>query len=203
MPPPEEFSPPLDPGIAEAVLILRAAGVETFESCEGGPGHSFPKPTIRFHGDCGAGYRALGVALSHALPVSKLRHTWSIEDKCPAGPDWELVFWKAAPMPGVPSSFLPIRHLKSSKLVGVFTGTFETGYSREICKSCHHINPVGFTVPDEVWELAVPSRLRDNVLCLGCFVRLADERLISWDKHIEFFPVSLLTHLKPPGTCPV
>lgn len=90
----QEFSPPLDTGIAKAVHVLRAAGVETFESCQGGIGHSFPEPTVRFHGNVGAGYYALGVALTHALPVSELRRTWDIEDKCPTGPYWELVFWK-------------------------------------------------------------------------------------------------------------
>ena len=99
----------------------------------------------------------------------------------------------AAPVPSVLSSLLSVRHLKSSKLVGVF----ETGYSREICKICYHIGGVGFMVPDEVWKLVVPPRLRDDVLCLGCFTRLADERLIPWDDHIEFFPVSLWTHLQP------
>lgn len=87
-----EFSPPLDPGIARAVHILVAAGVETFESCEGGPGHSYPEPTIRFDGNAGAGHYALGVAMTHALPVSQLRRTWSIDGECPTGPYWELVF---------------------------------------------------------------------------------------------------------------
>ncbi len=68
---------------------------------------------------------------------------------------------------------------------------------REICKICYHANGVGFSVPDEVWDLAVPKQLRGGVLCLSCFVRLADERLIHWDEHIEFFPVSLRTHLQP------
>ena len=38
----------LDPGIERAVNLLREARVETFESCEGGAGHAFPEPTIRF-----------------------------------------------------------------------------------------------------------------------------------------------------------
>ncbi|KKL60024.1 hypothetical protein LCGC14_2209410, partial [marine sediment metagenome] len=50
----EKFAPevdfPIDPGIRYAVLVLRAGGIETFESCEGGPGHASPDPTIRFHG---------------------------------------------------------------------------------------------------------------------------------------------------------
>ena len=95
----ETFSPPLDSGIAEVVHILRAAGVETFESCEGGPGHAFPEPTVRFHGNVGAGHLALGVVMTHALPVSELRRTWSIEEKCPTGPCWELVFFKKVKSP--------------------------------------------------------------------------------------------------------
>jgi hypothetical protein len=90
----ETFHPPLDVGIAKVVHTLRAAGVETFESCEGGPGHSYPKPTVRFHGNAGAGHYALGVAITHALPVSQLRRTWDVEGECPTGPCWELVFWK-------------------------------------------------------------------------------------------------------------
>lgn len=41
----------LDPGIKRWVEILNGQGVMTFESCEGGEGHSFPEPTIRFHGN--------------------------------------------------------------------------------------------------------------------------------------------------------
>lgn len=36
------FDPPLDPGIRQAVEILSGAGVETFESCEGGGRHAYP-----------------------------------------------------------------------------------------------------------------------------------------------------------------
>ena len=83
---------PLDEGIAEYVRILRRAGVETFESCEGGPGHARPEPTIRFHGERAEGFRALSVAIQHGLPVSDLRRSWSVEDGEPTGPHWELAF---------------------------------------------------------------------------------------------------------------
>lgn len=49
-----EFEPDidmqLDSGIRNYVLILRSGGIETFESCEGGEGHVFPEPTVRFLG---------------------------------------------------------------------------------------------------------------------------------------------------------
>ncbi len=95
----ETFEPPLDPGIEQAVLILRDAGVETFESCEGGAGHAFLEPTVRFYGQHAEGYRALGVALQHGLPVSELRRYWTILDGEPVGPNWEMTFYKKVPRP--------------------------------------------------------------------------------------------------------
>ena len=56
------FDPPLDPGIAQAVVTLCNGGIETFESCEGGEGHAYPEPTVRFHGGMGEGFRALGLS---------------------------------------------------------------------------------------------------------------------------------------------
>lgn len=86
------YDAPLDPGIARAVLALADGGVETFESCQGGAGHAFPEPTVRFHGDSAEGYRALAVALRAGLPVLGLRRTWPIVDGEPTGPWWELTF---------------------------------------------------------------------------------------------------------------
>lgn len=36
-----ELDMPLDEGIAYAVHVLRGGGIETYESCEGGPGHVY------------------------------------------------------------------------------------------------------------------------------------------------------------------
>lgn len=86
------FDPPLDPGIRKAVETLRAAGVETFESCEGGSGHAYPEPTIRFHGERAEGFRALSAAMEAGLKVAELRRVWPILDGEPTGPYWELTF---------------------------------------------------------------------------------------------------------------
>ena len=85
------FSSPLDKGIENAVKVLMDAGVETFESCEGGEGHAYLEPTIRFHGERGEGFRALGVALQHGLKVESLRRVWPINDGKPTGPWWEII----------------------------------------------------------------------------------------------------------------
>jgi hypothetical protein len=88
----EIFSSRLDAGIEAAVRALRAAGVETFESCEGGPGHAYLEPTVRFHGQPSEGFRALAVAMSAGLSVAGLRRVWPVLDNEPTGPWWELTF---------------------------------------------------------------------------------------------------------------
>lgn len=82
----------IDPGIKTAVKILFDNGVETTESCEGGKGHPFPEPTVRFCGGSGAGFHALSVAIQHGLRVSELRRCYRIEDGMPIGPHWEMTF---------------------------------------------------------------------------------------------------------------
>lgn len=82
----------LDSGIRRAVLILRSEGIETFESCEGGEGHAFPDPTVRFHGGTWAGYRAFAVAMEHGLPVLHLRYCFTAVNGHLEAPCWELVF---------------------------------------------------------------------------------------------------------------
>ena len=88
----EQFDPPLDKGIEAAVKVLRAGGIETFESCEGGVGHSYPEPTVRFHGDYSEGFRAFAVATLANLPVTSLRRLYSVTGGELKGPWWELTF---------------------------------------------------------------------------------------------------------------
>jgi len=87
------YNPPLDAGIERIVEILNQAGIETYESCEGGPGHSYPEPTVRFHGERAEGFRALSIALQNNLSVSELKRVWQVIDGEPVGPTWELTFF--------------------------------------------------------------------------------------------------------------
>jgi hypothetical protein len=82
----------IDAGIARQVAALQAEGVETFESCQGGPGHSFHEPTVRFHGGAAEGLRALAIAIKAGLSVVALRRVWILVDGEPTGPSWELTF---------------------------------------------------------------------------------------------------------------
>ena len=88
----DRYDPPLDSGISDAVERLNAVGIETFESCEGGRGHAYPEPTIRFHGEQPEGLRALAAALEKGLGVTALRRVWTIQDGEPTGPWWEMTF---------------------------------------------------------------------------------------------------------------
>lgn len=102
----------LDPGIQEHVRVLREGGIETFESCQGGEGHPFPEPTVRFHGGQGEGMRAYAVAHAHGMSVSELRRYWTSIDGELVGPHWEMTFssrgrtvgagrtWRAKPNEG-------------------------------------------------------------------------------------------------------
>jgi hypothetical protein len=86
------FNPPLDAGIRDIVVTLASNGVETFESCEGGAGHCFPEPTVRFEGGDSEGLRAVSIALEHGLPVRRLRRTWGVQNNILHGPWWEMTF---------------------------------------------------------------------------------------------------------------
>jgi len=83
---------PLDPWIRRYVLVLRSRGIETFESCQGGPGHPFPEPTVRFHGNAFEGYRAFAEAMNHGLPVLSLRYVYHVNEMRLEGPWWEMTF---------------------------------------------------------------------------------------------------------------
>ena len=87
-----------DPGIQRAVDLLRRAGINTCQSCEGGPDHSSADPYVHFFGEAGEGWRAVAVVTPHRwqeriglVPVS-LSRSWNIQNGEPEGPFWELTF---------------------------------------------------------------------------------------------------------------
>jgi hypothetical protein len=87
----------IDLGIVNIVRVLMDAGVETFESCEGGAGHSMPEPVVRFHGEASEGWRALAECLAHGLPAKGLRRYWDVSPSGePTGPHWEITFRRSA-----------------------------------------------------------------------------------------------------------
>jgi hypothetical protein len=85
----EKSKPPwdeVDTGIKPILRFFYEEGIETFESCQGGPGHCFPVPTVRFSGDRAEGFRALSVALQYGLRPTGLRRYYAINEGEPVGP---------------------------------------------------------------------------------------------------------------------
>jgi hypothetical protein len=71
----ETFSFPdtVDSLILPAVKILTDHGFKTFESCQGGEGHAFLEPTVRFEGDEFDLIRACEICRFYGLAVCEGR----------------------------------------------------------------------------------------------------------------------------------
>ena len=89
--------PDLDEGIRYATELLRAYGFHTYESCEGGEGHAYREPTVRFKGSSTIGYAAISTMFMYGLPVRALRRFWGVHDGELWGPDWEIAFSEMMP----------------------------------------------------------------------------------------------------------
>ena len=76
---------PIDDGIMPAVHIMWDNGFDTFESCEGGEGHAYFEPTIRFLGTEFDLIRAYEVWTANGLIVGEVKRVYrkctSIYDK--------------------------------------------------------------------------------------------------------------------------
>ncbi|QIP16837.1 hypothetical protein G8759_31435 [Spirosoma aureum] len=102
----------LDAGIKEIVLLLQLHQVETFESCQGGIGHCFSEPTVRFYGDKFEGLRVAHICLQNDLPIQQIRRSFDVYDNELHQPFWEVVF--------KPTN--PVGTLQLDTQAGVFVG---------------------------------------------------------------------------------
>ena len=85
----------LDDGIIGVVKVLRAAGVDTYSSCQGGGyllGHGYLLPTVCFNGDDAEGERAERIATEAGYQVRQVSRTWHTREGTRYGPFWELQF---------------------------------------------------------------------------------------------------------------
>jgi len=82
----------LDPGLAEAVHALADYGVETFSSCQGGPGHDGYRgiPTILFRGDEHAGLWAVWLLETQGFRVQTLSRHWDLDFGTAREPFWQV-----------------------------------------------------------------------------------------------------------------
>lgn len=95
---PEAFYQDLDPGIRFAVRVLHAAGgLETCQSCQGGKGHSYDRPTIDMiaTGDGAKGFRALAELADYGLHVRDVSIIWPIKYGLPYEKLWRITFWRS------------------------------------------------------------------------------------------------------------
>lgn len=56
---------------------------------------------------------------------------------------------------------------------------------RQTCKKCGCEDFFNFNVPDDVWKAVVPARLRNRVVCLKCFDRLAKQHGVRYAQSID------------------
>jgi hypothetical protein len=87
----EEIIAGLDPGIRDAVVLLREHGISTGESCQGGPGHSSGWPWITFGGNEHAGLWAVWLLESAGISVDRLNRTWRLDSGSYPDPYWKVV----------------------------------------------------------------------------------------------------------------
>lgn len=89
----------IDEGILGAVKVLRAAGVKTFSSCQGGGypfGHGYSKPTICFDGDEAEGVRAYEVVEAAGFIPFQVARVFYKRGGTWYGDKWEMTFVSGA-----------------------------------------------------------------------------------------------------------
>lgn len=88
----------IDPLILPAVEILNKYGFKTFESCQGGDGHCFPQPIVRFEGNEFDLIRAYEICQWYNLYPSEARRVFrkNLAEKDEKNPDaaalWDKPF---------------------------------------------------------------------------------------------------------------
>jgi hypothetical protein len=94
---PEEWYQKLDPGIRLAVRVLHAHGIETCQSCQGGEGHAYDRPTVDLvaRADDAVGFGALAALADFGLPVCDVAILWRVENGLPFEKLWRITFRRA------------------------------------------------------------------------------------------------------------
>lgn len=88
---PESWYARLDAGIRFPVRVLHAAGgIETCQSCQGGDGHDYDRPTIDLCYNDGAGLRALAALHEFGLEVRDLAILWHVSHGLPEERIWRV-----------------------------------------------------------------------------------------------------------------
>lgn len=96
---PDTFYADLDPGIRFAVKVLHAHGIDTCQSCEGGPGHSYPAPTVDMRGSAHEqpAFAALHHLETYGLEVTSVAQVWNVAQGRIHEVVWRVELRKACP----------------------------------------------------------------------------------------------------------
>jgi hypothetical protein len=82
----------IDPQIVAALHALADHEIDTFSSCQGGPGHPGygGMPVILFHGDDHAGSWAVWLLETQGFKVQTLSRHWDLNHGLPRAPFWQV-----------------------------------------------------------------------------------------------------------------
>ena len=81
----------LDQRIRRPVRALHDFGIDTIDSCEGGPGHMRSVPTIRFRGDETVARYAIAALAWWGYACVELRKCWLLFPDTRPGAEWEVI----------------------------------------------------------------------------------------------------------------
>jgi hypothetical protein len=82
----------MDPGIIRVVRIFTEHKIETCQSCQGGEGHAYTRPSVDLTYQP---WEALGVASHYGIPVTRISHIWNVDpdsDEPRDSPIWRIEF---------------------------------------------------------------------------------------------------------------
>lgn len=111
---PDAWYDTLDAGIRFPVRVLHATGgIETCQSCEGGEGHAYDRPSIDLiaaGGDDAAGFAALAALTTYAIDVFDVALLWTCHRGLPLERIWRVTLRRAYPerasdLPGFIASY--------------------------------------------------------------------------------------------------
>jgi hypothetical protein len=87
----------IDPEIVAALHALADYEIDTFSSCQGGPGHG-GMPEILFHGSDHDGLHAVWLLEAQGFRVQTLSRHWDLDHGPPRQPFWRVTMRSLEPM---------------------------------------------------------------------------------------------------------
>lgn len=55
---------------------------------------------------------------------------------------------------------------------------------RQRCKVCGNADKFNYHVPDELWQIIVPAKYQNRVICLACFDEFAEKKKVDYTTSI-------------------